>query len=260
MSAARIFLGNDYFGAGNFGDDLTLAGFMSAAARRPELTVTACTAHDIEAMRRRFPRVRWLPGGDAIRDGALRDADVWVALGDTPFQLDSGPWLLDHNDRDRRRCAALGKPMYLLGAGCESAAAAGDPRSVALLAAAERVWTRDTLSAATLRPFIDADRLSGGADLAHLAFDGDASPLARERDVMGLLLAFERREQFDLHELASLVLKRPRGTTRWLVQEVRALPYLERWIFEHLAPEARARLSLMDTRYASFSAEEYLRA
>ena len=103
-------------------------------------------------MQRRFPRICWLPGGDAIRDGALRDADVWVALGDTPFQLDSGPWLLDHNDRDRQRCAALGKPMYLLGAGCESAAAAADPRSVALLAAAERVWTRDALSAATLRP------------------------------------------------------------------------------------------------------------
>jgi|GEM_PF-1023641 len=260
MTAARIFLSNDYFGAGNFGDDLSLAGFVTAAAHHPDVEITACTAHDLTAVQRRFPRIRWLPGGDAIRDDALRAADVWLALGDTPFQLDSGPWLLDHNDRGRQRCAALGKPMYLLGVGCESTAAAADPRSAALLAAAERVWTRDALSAATLRPFIDASRLSAGADIAHLAFADDATAPDPEPGVVGLLLAFERREQFDPHELALFVAGRPHGRTRWLVQEARALPFLERWILTHLAPDAQDRLSVMDTRYASSSIEDYLRA
>ena len=260
MTTARIFLSNDYFGAGNFGDDLSLAGFVSAAAHYPDVEITACTGHDLTAVRRRFPRIRWLPGSDAIRDEALRAADVWLALGDTPFQLDSGPWLLDRNDRDRQRCTALSKPMYLLGVGCESPAAAADARSVALLAAAERVWTRDALSETTLQPFIDAARLSAGAEIAHLAFGNDAIAPAPEPGVTGLLLAFERREQFDLHELGEFVLGRPRGRTRWLVQETRALPYLERWILTHLPPDAQDMLSIMDTRYASNSIEEYLHA
>jgi polysaccharide pyruvyl transferase WcaK-like protein len=255
----RLFIGNDYFGAGNFGDDLTLAGFVSAAACRPEIELTACTAHGRAGLERRFPQIRWLPESDAVRDDALRGADAWLGLGDTPFQLDSGPWLLDRNERERRRCAALGKPMYLLGVGCESREAAADPRSLALLAAAECVWTRDGFSAETLRLLVPRARLRPGADVAHLAFSEDAPP-PREPGVIGMLLAFERSEQFDLDELAVFIERRAPGGIRWLVQEYRALPHLERWILERLAPEARARLSVMEFDYERTSPAEYLRA
>jgi Polysaccharide pyruvyl transferase len=255
-----IFVGQNFFGAGNFGDDLTLAGFLNVAARHPEVTVTACTAHDLAACRYRFPEVRWLADEPALREDAVRQADVWLGLGDTPFQLESGPWLLEHNDRERRRCAALGKPMYLLGVGCESRAAVADPRSRSLLAAVQHVWTRDEFTAATLRPFVEASRLSAGADTAHLTFDGTGARPDREPGVVGLLLAFERREQFDLDELARLIARRPAGRMRWLVQEQRVLPYLERWILEHLAPEARSRLAVTDLAYATSSTDDYLRA
>lgn len=123
------FVGHDFFGAGNFGDDIALAGFLTVAAEHPNVQITICTPYDVESQRALFPRVRWLPGGGAERESALRGADVWLGLGGTPFQLDSGPWLLDHNDDERRRCAALGKPMYLLGIGCENPEAAADPRA-----------------------------------------------------------------------------------------------------------------------------------
>jgi len=256
----RLCIGNDYFGAGNFGDDLTLAGFLAAAERYPDLEITACTAYDRAAVAGRFPRIRWLPESEAARDDALRNADAWIALGDTPFQLDSGPWLLDRNERERRRCAALAKPMYLLGVGCESREAARDPRSQALLAAAQRIWTRDAFSAETLRPFVNPARLCLGADVAHLVFRDATHPPACEPGTVGLLLAFERREQFDLGELARFVERRPDGRTRWLVQEGRAFPHLERWILERLAPEVRSRLIVMDVDYSMISIEEYLRA
>ena len=255
----RVFLGNDYFGAGNFGDDLTLAGFLAAAAPHPGLELSACTAYDRAGLQRRFPLVRWLPEGEAERDEALRDADAWLGLGDTPFQLDSGPWLLDRNERERLRCAAFAKPMYLLGVGCESRDAACDPRSTALLAAADRVWTRDAFTAETLRPFVDPQRLHPGADVAHLAFGGTAPP-PREAGALGLLLAFERRDQFDLHELALFVEAHASGRVRWLVQEVRALPHLERWILEHLEPAARSKLAVMDVEYGTLATADYLRA
>jgi polysaccharide pyruvyl transferase len=255
-----IFVGHDFFGAGNFGDDLSLMGFLAESARRPHVQITICTPHDRASQRRRFPQVRWLANDDAVRMDALRSADVWLGLGGTPFQLDSGPWLLDHNERERQRCAALGKPMYLLGVGCESPAAAADPRSRALLAAAERVWTRDERSTVALAPFVMPGLCSTGADVAHLAFDGVAAVPPREPDVVGLLLAFERREQLDLPELELFLRRRPPGRTRWLTQEVRALPFLERWILAELTPAARSRLSITAVDYAADSVDDYLRA
>lgn len=254
-----VFVGHDFFGSGNFGDDLALAGFLTVAAQHPNVQLTICTPYDISSQRTLFPQVRWLPGGEADRESALRGADVWLGLGGTPFQLDSGPWLLDHNDDERRRCAALGKPMYLLGIGCENPEAAADPRARALLDAVERVWTRDERSAAALRPFIAPDRVSAGADMAHLAF-GDAPAAPRDLGVVGLLLAFERAEHFDLHELDTLIERRGAGRTRWLVQETRVFPHVERWILAALAPASRARLSVMDPRYGTASARDYMRA
>ena len=256
----RLFIGNDYFGAGNVGDDLTLAGFVSAVAQHPEMQLSACTAYDRAGVQRRFPEIRWLPGGETARDEAVRNADAWVAVGDTPFQLDSGAWLLDRNERERRRCAAFATPMYLLGVGCESSEAARDPRSTALLAAAECVWTRDAYTAGTLRPFVDAARLYPGADLAHLALGYEPDPPSPDPGVVGMLLAFERYDQFDLDELARFIERRPSERTRWLVQEVRALPHLERWILEHLPSAAAAKLAAMEFDYSTVTIEEYLRA
>ena len=260
IATVRVFVGHNFFGAGNFGDDFMLAGFLHAAACRPGVEITVCTPQDRTSQERRFPQIRWLPDGETVREGALRDADVWLGLGDTPFQLDSGPWLLDHNDRERQRCNALRKPMYWLGVGCESAAAAADPRARALLAAAERVWTRDELSEAMLRPYIAPARLSAGADLAHIVLADERATPPREAGVVGLLAAFERRDQFDLAELDTFIRRRQPGGTRWLVQEVRALPYLERWILERLAPAAHASLSVMEPDYATMSPDDYLRA
>ncbi|HYW54908.1 MAG TPA: polysaccharide pyruvyl transferase family protein [Dongiaceae bacterium] len=254
-----VFVGHDFFGAGNFGDDLALAGFLTVAARHPNVRITICTPYDVESQRALFPQVRWLPGGEAEPERALRDADVWLGLGGTPFQLDSGPWLLDHNENERRRCASFGKPMYLLGIGCENPEAAADPRARSLLDSVERAWTRDERSAASLRPFIAPRQLSVGADMAHLAF-GDAPAAPHDDGVVGLLLAFERAEQFDLHELETFLERRGVERTRWLVQETRTFPHVERWILAALAPESRARLGIMELRYGTASVQDYMRA
>jgi hypothetical protein len=254
-----VFVGHDFFGAGNFGDDIALAGFLTVAAQHPNVRITMCTPYDVESQRALFPQVRWLPSGEAERERALRSADVWLGLGGTPFQLDSGPWLLDHNEDERRRCAAFGKPMYLLGIGCENPEAAADPRARTLLDSVERVWTRDERSAATLRPFIASHRLSAGADMAHLAF-GDTLPAPHDAGVVGLLLAFERADHIDLHELELFLERRDVGRTRWLVQETRTFPHVERWILAALTPESRARLSIMDPRYGTATVNDYLRA
>ena len=255
-----LFVGNNFFGAGNFGDDLSLMGFLEVAAAYSDVEITICTSRDIQSQERRFPSVRWLPDNESARQSALFSADAWLGLGDTPFQLDSGPWFLEHNERERQRCIALGKAMYLLGVGCESAEAAADPRSHALLDAVENVWTRDESSAAELLPYIASSHLTVGADLAHLAFTDAIAPPPAEPGILGLMLAFERGEQLALSELEVFLERRPPRTTRWLVQEVRSLPQVERWILNALSPQARSLVSAAEAEYASASMRDYLGA
>ena len=252
----RIFIGNPYFGATNYGDDLTLAGFLSVA-NGAAVELYACTASDIEALSARFPGVRWFPESERV--AAMSEADIWLGLGGTPFQVDSGSWYFDFSDLELQRCAALNKPMYHLGIGCESMAAASDPRTAALLSAAAFAWMRDEHSSALVRPFIDAARLGTGADLAHLAFESDGRPPPPEHEVLGLLLAFEKRDQIDVDELAAFISRRTPASTRWLAQDMRALPCLERWLLAELPAEARSRLSIMEFDHRTTSAAEYLR-
>jgi polysaccharide pyruvyl transferase WcaK-like protein len=255
----RVFVGSNYFGAGNFGDDLTMAGFLEAAARHPGIEISACAPFETGGERHRFPRVRWLPETEAIRESAVRAADAWLALGDTPFQLDSGSWSLDQLDRERARCERLGTPMYFLGVGSESTEAASDVRARALLSGAKHVWTRDVATVEMLSPFIAAERLSAGADLAHLAFSPDVLPNV-EADSVGLLLAFENREQFTLDAIEELVRMQGSEQVRWLIQEVRQFEFVERWILDRIDASVRERLTIAEVDYARATTDEYVRA
>jgi hypothetical protein len=256
----RLFVGLDYFGAGNMGDDLMLAGFLRAlSSSAPDAEVTICTPHDPTGQRRRFPTVRWLADDEPTREAAARAADVWLGLGDTPFQLDSGGWVLDQVERERARCARLELPMAFLGAGCESAAAADDPRARRILADARRVWARDAHSADLLAPHAPRGVVETGADLAH-AYLGSVAPPAVEPGILGLLLAFERAATIDMRAVEGMVAARAPQTTRWLVQEARSFPFTERYLYAALPATTRAGVSLTALDYAYDTLATYLAA
>ena len=94
-----------------------LEGFLASLAKSgKQAEILGCIPYDIESQRLRFPRIHWVSSAGAEhRERQLREADVWLGLGDTPFQLASGPWMLDHLDRDRELCRRLDKPMLFLG-------------------------------------------------------------------------------------------------------------------------------------------------
>jgi len=210
---------------------------------------------------RRFPNVRWLDDADETREGALREADVWLGLGDTPFQLDSGPWSLDHLERERGRCASLGKPMYFLGVGCESLEAALDARTRDVLSAASRVWVRDESSAKLLRLQAPRGIVEEGSDLAHLVFEQPRRTEDVEPGTVGLALAFERREQLNLSALERFVLETAQQhRMRWLVQDSRFLPYFERWNLAALTEAPRRLLDVVEIDYSGWSVDEFLEA
>jgi hypothetical protein len=255
----KIFMGHDFFGAGNFGDDLMLEGFLRClpkSGNRAE--VVAYIPHDIESQRRRFPAIEWHSSADKqSREEHLRGADVWLGLGGTPFQLNSGPWSLDHLDREREVCNQLGKTMVFLGVGCDSPAAVRDPRGRRVIEAAERTWTRDARSAEMIGSVAAAGSVSQGSDLAHITLGLAARP-APEPALLGLLLGLEDPGIVDIAALEQEIARRLPAKTRWLVQETRSFPCTERWNLALLPERIQQSVQLMPMEYTTDTIEVFL--
>jgi polysaccharide pyruvyl transferase WcaK-like protein len=256
----KIFIGHDFFGAGNFGDDLMLDGFLRSLLQSgKQAEVIACIPHDIDSQRRRFPTIKWLSAADGQhREEQLRRADVWLGLGDTPLQLASGPWSLDHLERERELCSRLRKPMLFLGVGCESPEAVRDPRGRRVIQAAERIWTRDGRSADAIDGAATAGVVVQGADLAHISLGAAAVRPAPEPDLLGLLLGLERPEMVNMVAVDQEIARRLPAKTRWLVQETRSFPCTERWNYAGLSEWAQSSLDLMAMDYSTDTIEEFL--
>lgn len=247
MAKLCVHIGHHFFGAGNLGDDLMLAGFLAAAgpAWLGNVELTCCSPHDLASQRRRFPEVRWLPYDVATREACVAGADVWLGLGDTPFQVTGGhSWFLDHLGEEAAWCRRHGTPMYYLGVGVNERAAVEHPQTRVLVAQAEHIWTRDESSAEMLAPLAAPGVVTAHADLAHLALAGAGFPTPQP-GTLGLVLNFEDSTQYRFGWLAELVrLASNRWNTRWLAQEVRPLAGSETFLHARLPADARGQTLL----------------
>lgn len=256
----RVHIGHHFYGAGNFGDDLMLAGFLQTWRQRGmQATLTCSTPFDRLAQQRRFPEVSWLPYDLEARTHAIRHCTVWLGLGGPAFETVSGDWMLEHLETDRRLCERFGKPMYLLCAGVSNREALLDPRARALLEQVEHVWTRDADVAEWLREVCDESRITAGADLAHLFLAGIEHARPREGH-LSWLLHFDDSSLLRMDALNTAIELCADHKQSWLVQEIRELAGSELATFRALAPDARARLELCAPDYANASMAELLHA
>ena len=254
----RIHIGHHFFGAGNIGDDFMLAGFLATAREMlGSVELTCCVPFPLGPLLRRFPEIEWLPLNDALRDACVRECDVWLGLGDTPFQIDAGPWMLDHLAAEAARCRALGRPMFFLGVGVESPDVFAFPQVDKILSETTRIFTRDGGSAALLRAQMDPDRVEEGADLAHVFLQELArSPI--EKGTIAFTLNFESASQYSKESVNSLVENFGAQRSLWQVQEVRPLPGSEMALLDALRPDLRNRLILCKPDYVSARTVESL--
>jgi len=243
----HLHIGHHFFGAGNIGDDFMLAGFLASVgtAGRP-LTVSCCTPFRIDTQARRFPRISWRPNRLADQIEAVRSCDVWLGLGDSPFQSDSGSWFLDHLVAQVDLCRTFCKPMAYLGVGVNNEDVLALPQSRKIVDQAEHIWTRDDLSAECLSTIARPGAIESGADLSHL-FLSEATALAPPTEAsLGLILNFERGARFkDIF---------------WLVQEVRTLKGSEHHFFTRLPTAAAGRIKLCAPRYDAARTTDLLAA
>ena len=74
----HIHIGHSFFGSGNFGDDLVLAGFLEGIGSVPGLRLTCASIFDTASQRRRFPQVEWYPANTEQHARLLQDCAVWL--------------------------------------------------------------------------------------------------------------------------------------------------------------------------------------
>lgn len=234
MAPLKIHLGHPFHGSGNLAGDLLLAGLLRAVERTGQAVEwTCCTTEPPESQTRRFPEITWLPCRPAVQDAAVAEADAWLGAGDTPFQLAGGPDFLQHLASEVARCRRSQVPMYFLGVGVESAAAAARRDTALILDAAECVWTRDAGSAELLRGLGTSARIIPSADLAH-AYLSECAFAPPDPEEMGYILAINEASEVSDAALTALLEGAPAPRVAWLVQETRALPGTERKLHTRL--------------------------
>jgi ADP-heptose:LPS heptosyltransferase len=256
----RVFLGMPFYGAGNIGDDLGLAGFLEAWRRlgRPA-DLVAAIPFPLAPQARRFPDIEWHADAPHVREAAIRDCDAWLALGGSPFQTDSGPWMLDHLARDTHLCRRFDRPMYFLGTGLNDRAALADPRARDAVAGATHLWIRDADCAAWLADVAGAERVTATADLAHVFLE-QLSTSAPEPNRLGWTLAFEDESRCAPGAIEQVVARLTDWTHDWLVQDVRLLPGGERWWHRQLDATTRHATHVKLPDYAAATTAQLLAA
>jgi polysaccharide pyruvyl transferase WcaK-like protein len=257
MKPLRIHIGHHFFGSGNLGDDLMLAGFLSAVERSgTTVELTCATACDAGSQRARSPQIQWLGYDLESRQRGIRESDVWCGVGDSPFQTRSGPWFLDHLTQEVDLCRQYGKRMFFLGVGVNDLEAMHDPKTRPIVEAAQHIWTRDAGSAALLKEMGGEQRVTAGADLAHVWLAKMAAPKTQP-GVAGLALYFEDAGQLDMPALEQLVEDR-RWRYAWLVQETRRFTGSEMDLYCQFSPAVRGAMELRLPDYAYGSIAQML--
>ena len=179
----NIFLGFDFYGAGNIGDDLVLAGFLSLLPAGCQLT--GVIPRNPSSQQRRFPEINWIQGGQDARATAIQDCDIWMGVGATPFSAEHRAWLLQHIKRDLALCHQYKKSAVLVGVDAEKTLLTSSYRGLGsqILRQLQAVITRDTQSVEilnTLEPTAAAD-IRPGMDLANLFLTQWTPPERRAR-------------------------------------------------------------------------------
>ncbi|MFC5453439.1 polysaccharide pyruvyl transferase family protein [Prosthecobacter fluviatilis] len=251
-----VHIGHHFWGAGNVGDDLMLAGFLSEL-RKAEVPVrlTCCVPAHHEHLRILHPEVEWKPYAMAGRWRAISEADCWLGLGGTPFQVDSGDWLERHLDVEREICECLNKPMYFLGVGVGNAEALQRPKYKRLINVAKHFWGRDEMSTALLAE-ASGGKASLAADMANLFFS-QHRPLHMERSI-GCLLHFEDRSHFSLEAFCDLFERHSDQSRLWLIQESRHLRWSEKALWQELPAAVQAEMRLSQPEWAAQNMNELL--
>lgn len=170
----NIFLGFDFYGAGNIGDDLMLNGFLTGLpdiSKNYKIICLLRKQRKINSQQLRFPEIQWIePNSSESRSALIANSEIWLGVGDTPFQMIAGPWFIDRLIEDLNLALKYKKPAYMLCVGGEREVLSVKDKLVRVLDAVHHIWTRDEFTYDLLTNEINVERnkITVGSDLANV--------------------------------------------------------------------------------------------
>lgn len=176
----RLFLSFDFYGAGNIGDDLMLGGFLNEM-KSEEAEFYCSIPRDEKSQKLRFPEIKFISGED--RNKTAIHCDHWIGVGDTPVQVKSGNWFLDHLLRDSELRKKNKKEYYFIGVGAESESVTEKEKYKAVLNEIDHIWTRDKATTEILTSLlgVSSENVTTSSDLANISLNNIFSPEERTR-------------------------------------------------------------------------------
>ena len=222
-----------------------LAGFLGAMRTlAPTATYTCCVPFTLAPLQQRFPAITWLPYDRATRAKCIRECDLWLGLGGSPFQSANSRWFIDHLVEEAGTCTREQKPMFFLGVGVQTANELTVPDVRRVCAQSAGIWTRDPASAERIAALPSPPPVDAAADLAHLFFR-EVHPPAAKAGRMTLVVNFDFGAWPGQSAFMEAMEKLPAREHIWLAQESRPLPGAERAMYASLSPAARSQWQLV---------------
>ncbi len=222
----KAFLGFDFYGAGNIGDDLMLGGFSEEFSSYDfDLRITCSLPKSrIMSQRKRFPNIEWVTHSSLQdRKAMISNSDFWVGIGDTPFQVSSGRWLLDSIESDLKMIR--GQKKLMIGIGCEEEVIKEKKIASSVASSLDYIWTRDKKSKEILIDILNVDpnKVSMGGDLANISLERMFRNLTdRSREKVGFMYYSEKIDSRNIYILRKFLnrLKKERNVV-FLANETR---------------------------------------
>lgn len=227
-----IHIGHHFFGSGNLGDDLMLAGFLEGI-KSLDLTLSCCIPHPIDCIAKRFPTIRWKTYTQKNRSDSIEQCDLWLGLGGSPFQSNVSDWFITHLESEYNFCKLYRKPMAFIGIGSQDPGSFTHPILKKVVESASAIWTRDKLTYDSLNQNFPIAKCYLASDLAHIYLKVHRlSPIKSQQ--LSVAFNFDYQEWPNLSRNISALAELRPSEQLWLVQESRPLPGSEQWLYDLL--------------------------
>ena len=166
-----IFLGFDFYGSGNIGDDLMLDGFLRVISSLKNIKIFGFSNWNVKSQSLRFPSVNWINKNQNIID-FINDSEIecWAGVGDTPFQLTIGDWFKNYLNSQLETIKKFSQKI-MINIGVENEICSNLNQFRNIVCSFEKISTRDQQSSVILSKIMDfsKQKLYSGADLANIS-------------------------------------------------------------------------------------------
>jgi len=207
-----LFLGFNFYGAGNIGDDLMLEGFLNALSiiqPNNHIKIRGLSNWDLKSQRLRFPSISWLTSSflSNKKNFDNLEYECWAGVGDTPYQYTNGDWFLKFimSQLDIIKKFKF-KIMVNIGAESEIEFKREEFRNISYVF--DKISTRDIETSRILVDFLDYSkkRIFTGADLANISLFNilNKHHIKKEND-LGLIIAGDTLSNSDIIEIEKFV-------------------------------------------------------